>query len=203
MIGRSKGDVRGLIGQRCDWLSQAFRVRFPENFIELLGDRVKEAKKHGQAPISFGGDAWQLRAPKVAMCFWLEAEGRGERVELLPTAPGQFVSSDGEVIPGFTLALHLSGVALAGYLPKWLARGWKLARRVGEVFEVRVRRGDLTLAADPVAGTGGGQHGQQRQQDQQPAQAYQFTQAQPQPQQPGGQPGGKEGPSPSGQSGEQ
>jgi len=136
--------IRSVVGRRIDWLSVAFRVRIPKHRIELLADRCKTARKHGRAPCELGGDFWSVLPPK-GPSWWLECEARSERLELLLTAPGGYVDGLGEVIPGFTVCLHVSGVKLAiGRTSTAVRRGWRLAKRIGEVFEGRVRRVDVT-----------------------------------------------------------
>lgn len=144
MIRREPSDDHALVGARLDWLSVAFRIRFPMMQIENLAERAKYAKKHGRAPLDFAGDLWDMAPPKVGIYFLESA--RGERLELAPNAPGSFVEGEGEVIPGWSLALHASGSTLAVRGGRGaLERGWQIARRAGgEVFAMRMRRLDVT-----------------------------------------------------------
>lgn len=145
MIRRDDTDIAALVGARLDWVSVAFRVRFPVTQVEELAERGRFAKKHGRAPLCFAGDLWDMGPPKVGGVYFVESAARGERLELAPNAPGSFIEGEGEVIPGWSLAIHASGSTLAVKGSRGaLDRGWKIARRAGEVFGLRMRRVDVT-----------------------------------------------------------
>lgn len=146
MIVRPEGerDAR-LCGVRIDWLASAFRVRFGRDALDNLEERIKAAKKHGSAGCDFAGDLWDLPRPRGG-AVWLVSQARSERLEIaIGGAPGSYVAEDGEVVPGWTLALHASSAKLVVTgTRRALERAWIVARKAGIVFEGRARRLDLT-----------------------------------------------------------
>jgi hypothetical protein len=152
-VGASERTDPISVGARCDWLSMGFRVRFPERTIEDLKERAKRGKKSGRAAIEFASELWELGAPKPA-AYWLENETRGERLEVAPGEPASYLDEGGEVVPGWTLATHASGIWLACQgLAGAVERAWSIALNAGHVYAARFRRVDLaTDWADMLPG---------------------------------------------------
>ena len=143
MIRRTEAAV---VGARVDWLTVAFRLNYHPGVLQELRERGDVAKKHGAAAVLFGGAMWHMRVRQGGSVFALESVERGERVDVIPRGQGAELSVLGELEPGFTLVIHVSGVVLASRAPdEWIQRAWMLARAVGDVREARIRRLDLAV----------------------------------------------------------